>query len=157
MSKSDWYEAGEQIKNLVQDAIDHKDFSQLSNTITNVVNRTMDELQQSLKDSFEAMGKKEPGERQEPEKESFDHRAAAERIRRNMWEKQQAKKKRAGDEAGKVQTASGHCFRKCYGLDRVWHDLYVRPDSDYHRNGGLYYGDFRNGDGIRNPGAVFLP
>ena len=80
MSKSDWYEAGEQIKNLVQDAIDHKDFSQLSNTITNVVNRTMDELQQSLKDSFEAMGKKEPGERQEPEKESFDHRAAAERI-----------------------------------------------------------------------------
>ncbi len=130
MSKSDWYEAGEQIKNLVQDAIDHKDFSQLSNTITNVVNRTMDELQQSLKDSFEAMGKKEPGERQEPEKESFDHRAAAERIRRNMWEKQQAKKKEPetkpvkyrrppGIVSGNVMAWTGYGMTFMFGLTLI--------------------------------------
>ena len=30
MTKKDWYEAGDQIRNLVQDAIDKEDFSQLS-------------------------------------------------------------------------------------------------------------------------------
>ena len=34
MTKKDWYEAGDQIRNLVQDAIDKEDFSQLSSTIS---------------------------------------------------------------------------------------------------------------------------
>ena len=44
MTKKDWYEAGDQIRNLVQDAIDKEDFSQLSSTISNVVNDTMSGL-----------------------------------------------------------------------------------------------------------------
>ena len=42
MTKKDWYEAGDQIRNLVQDAIDKEDFSQLSSTISNVVNDTIE-------------------------------------------------------------------------------------------------------------------
>lgn len=85
MNRNDWYEAGEQILNLVQDAIDQKDFSQLSGTISNVVNRTVDELQQSLKDSFSS---REGGKTQ-----GFDQKAAAERIRENLREKRQNQKK----------------------------------------------------------------
>lgn len=52
MTKKDWYEAGDQIRNLVQEAIDNEDFSQLSSTISDVVNGTMDGLEQALKDSL---------------------------------------------------------------------------------------------------------
>lgn len=52
MAKNDWYEAGDQIKKLVQDAIDSKDFSQLSNTISNVVNQTVDGLQSAIKENI---------------------------------------------------------------------------------------------------------
>lgn len=52
MTKKDWYEAGDQIRNLVQDAIDREDFSQLSSTISNVVNDTMSGLEKALKDSL---------------------------------------------------------------------------------------------------------
>ena len=52
MTKKDWYEAGDQIRNLVQEAIDKEDFSQLSSTISNVVNDTMSGLEKALKDSL---------------------------------------------------------------------------------------------------------
>lgn len=56
MKKNDWYEAGDQIKKLVQDAIDRKDFSQLSNTISNVVNQTVDGLQSAIKENIGEAG-----------------------------------------------------------------------------------------------------
>ncbi|MCD8075455.1 MAG: 5-bromo-4-chloroindolyl phosphate hydrolysis family protein [Lachnospiraceae bacterium] len=49
MTKNDWYEAGDQIKRLVQDAVDTGDFSQLGNTIADVVNDTMDGLQDAIR------------------------------------------------------------------------------------------------------------
>lgn len=52
MAKNDWYEAGEEIKNLVQDAIENQDFAQLSTTISNVVNRAADGFQEALRDSL---------------------------------------------------------------------------------------------------------
>lgn len=52
MEKRDWYEAGEQIRQLVQDAVDSRDFSQLSSTITNVVNSTVDGIQSALKENL---------------------------------------------------------------------------------------------------------
>ncbi|MCD7818734.1 MAG: hypothetical protein LUH07_06755, partial [Lachnospiraceae bacterium] len=48
MTKNDWYKAGDQIKNLVQDAIDTGDFSQLGNTISDVISDAMDGLQGAL-------------------------------------------------------------------------------------------------------------
>ncbi|MCD8396430.1 MAG: 5-bromo-4-chloroindolyl phosphate hydrolysis family protein [Lachnospiraceae bacterium] len=48
MTKNDWYEAGDQIKKLVQDAVDTGDFSQLGNTIADVVNDTVDGLQDAI-------------------------------------------------------------------------------------------------------------
>lgn len=56
MTKKDWYEAGDQIRNLVQEAIDSKDYSQLSSTISNVVNQTMDGLGDVLKDTVDGLG-----------------------------------------------------------------------------------------------------
>ncbi len=49
MTINDWYDAGEQIKNLVQDAVDTGDFSQLGNTISGVVNDAMEGLQDALR------------------------------------------------------------------------------------------------------------
>ena len=73
MAKDDWYDAGEQIKKLVQDAVDGKDFSQLSSMITSVVNDAMDSVQAAMQDNI------------------YQHtnREAADRIRRNMQEKQE--------------------------------------------------------------------
>lgn len=62
MTKNDWYDVGDQIKKLVQDAVDSGDFSQIGSTITNAVN-----------DIYQ-----------------YTNREAADRIRRNMQQKQQA-------------------------------------------------------------------
>ncbi|MCD7761702.1 MAG: 5-bromo-4-chloroindolyl phosphate hydrolysis family protein [Lachnospiraceae bacterium] len=56
MTRNDWYETGEQIKNLVQDAVDTGDFSQLGNTISNVVNDAMDGLQDALRGNLGSTG-----------------------------------------------------------------------------------------------------
>lgn len=56
MTKKDWCEAGDQIRNLVQEAIDSKDYSQLSSTISNVVNQTMGGLEDVLKDTVDGLG-----------------------------------------------------------------------------------------------------
>ncbi|MCD7842561.1 MAG: hypothetical protein LUG56_08860, partial [Lachnospiraceae bacterium] len=56
MTRNDWYETGEQIKNLVQDAVDTGDFSQLGNTISNVVNDAMDGLQDALRGNLGSAG-----------------------------------------------------------------------------------------------------
>lgn len=69
MTKKDWYEAGDQIRNLVQDAIDKEDFSQLSSTISNVVNDTMSGLEKALKDSL-GNGTQQPGGAAGAEKDS---------------------------------------------------------------------------------------
>ena len=73
MAKDDWYNAGEQIKKLVQDAVDGKDFSQLSSMITSVVNDAVGSVQAAMQDNI------------------YQHtnREAADRIRRNMQEKQE--------------------------------------------------------------------
>lgn len=73
MAKDDWYDAGEQIKKLVQDAVDGKDFSQLSSMITSVVNDAVGSVQAAMQDNI------------------YQHtnREAADRIRRNMQEKQE--------------------------------------------------------------------
>ena len=52
MTKMDWSDAGDQIKNLVQDAVDSGDFSQLSSTITRVVNGAVDSVEDVLRESL---------------------------------------------------------------------------------------------------------
>lgn len=63
MSKNDWYEAGDQIKKLVQDAVDSGDFSQLGSTISNVVNDTVDGLQAALRENLGANTQRQRQER----------------------------------------------------------------------------------------------
>lgn len=111
MTKNDWYEAGDQIKKLVQDAVDSKDFSQLSGTITNVVNETVNGLQEALRENLSQNPKgaqraeqeksaqnrdRHPGSRKNGSyrKNPFEYtnREAAERIRRNMQQKRQREK-----------------------------------------------------------------
>ena len=52
MNKNDWYETGDQIKRMVQDAVDSKDFTELGDTISDVVNQTVDGLQAVLKEAM---------------------------------------------------------------------------------------------------------
>ena len=52
MAKNDWYEAGEAIRNLVQNAVENQDFTQLSSTIANVINQTVDGFQDALRESL---------------------------------------------------------------------------------------------------------
>ncbi len=52
MTRNDWYETGEQIKNLVQDAVDTGDFSQLGSTISDVVNDAMNGIGDALRDNL---------------------------------------------------------------------------------------------------------
>ncbi|MCD8014026.1 MAG: 5-bromo-4-chloroindolyl phosphate hydrolysis family protein [Lachnospiraceae bacterium] len=61
MTRNDWYEAGEQIKNLVQDAVDTGDFSQLGNTIYDVVNDAMYGIGDALSDNLNGRGSRRYG------------------------------------------------------------------------------------------------
>lgn len=90
MTKNDLYEAGEEILDLVQDAVEHQDFSQLSSTINTVVNQAADGMQEMLRESLRAYyGSRNrryvDGRWQEidPEKKE-DLRNAAEEIRSRM-------------------------------------------------------------------------
>ena len=79
MAKTEWQEAGDQIRNLVQDAVDSMDFSKLSDAITGVVNDAMNSVQAAMK---ETMSERDPYQ--------HTNREAAERIRRNIRQRQQA-------------------------------------------------------------------
>lgn len=61
MTKKDWYETGDQILGLVQDAIDRKDYSRLSSAINSVVNEAMDSVERELRNSFGAAGSRTSG------------------------------------------------------------------------------------------------
>ncbi|MCD7745431.1 MAG: 5-bromo-4-chloroindolyl phosphate hydrolysis family protein [Lachnospiraceae bacterium] len=61
MTRNDWYETGEQIKNLVQDAVDTGDFSQLGSTISDVVNDAMNGIQDALRDNLNGRGSRRYG------------------------------------------------------------------------------------------------
>lgn len=52
MDTNSWQNAGEQIKKLVQDAVEQQDFSRLGETISDVVNDTVNEFQASLKENL---------------------------------------------------------------------------------------------------------
>ena len=59
MTKKDWQEAGDQIRDLVQNAIDSGNYSELSNTITDVVNSAVDGVQDVLKNSLSDLGRQQ--------------------------------------------------------------------------------------------------
>ena len=61
MTKKDWQEAGDQIRDLVQNAIDSGNYSELSNTITDVVNSAVDGVQDVLKNSLSDLGRQQVG------------------------------------------------------------------------------------------------
>jgi hypothetical protein len=116
MTKNDWQEAGDQFKKLVQDAVDSNDFSMLGSTLSSVVNDTVNGLQSALQENLSKtqgaeysgnrraaeansngnqQGKDSSGDRRcDTDSASGDwyqrtNRAAADRIRQNMHEKQQ--------------------------------------------------------------------
>lgn len=48
MNKQDWYDCGEKIGDIVSDAISHNDFGALSESITDVLNESLDAMQKSM-------------------------------------------------------------------------------------------------------------
>lgn len=51
MANQDWYNLGEDIKNMVQSAIDSKDFRQLNESINRSINTAMDSVSQGLRNA----------------------------------------------------------------------------------------------------------
>ncbi len=90
MERNDWYEAGEQIVKLVQDAVDSKDFSQLGTTISDVVNDAVNGFQSALKKNINGTFRDgDPAADHETGHSTYEYtnRAAAEQIRRNIEER----------------------------------------------------------------------
>ena len=111
MTKKDWYEAGDQIRNLVQDAIDKEDFSQLSSTISNVVNDTMSGLEKALKDSL-GNGTRQPGGAAGAEKDSSGAQDARYSGRQTVQDQADGQTGTAGSNRGdRTQSESGDQYR----------------------------------------------
>ena len=111
MTKKDWYEAGDQIRNLVQDAIDKEDFSQLSSTISNVVNDTMSGLEKALKDSL-GNGTQQPGGAAGAEKDSSGAQDARYGGGQTVQDQADGQTGTAGsNRGGRTQSESGDQYR----------------------------------------------
>ena len=111
MTKKDWYEAGDQIRNLVQDAIDKEDFSQLSSTISNVVNDTMSGLEKALKDSL-GNGTRQPGGAPGAEKDSSGAQDARYSGGQTVQDQADGQTGTAGSKCGdRTQSESGDQYR----------------------------------------------
>ena len=129
MTKKDWQEAGDQIRDLVQNAIDSGNYSELSNTITDVVNSAVDGVQDVLKNSLSDLGRqqacggwsKRPEDLAGAERKSDRHaqshdtvrrrQEAAERIRKSMQGKENhpvPRTKTPGLIAGKAMKWTGY-------------------------------------------------
>ena len=129
MTKKDWQEAGDQIRDLVQNAIDSGNYSELSNTITDVVNSAVDGVQDVLKNSLSDLGRQQAcgGWSKRPEDlagaelksdryaQSHDtvrrRQEAAERIRKSMQGKEYhpvPRTKTPGLIAGKAMKWTGY-------------------------------------------------
>lgn len=64
MAKNGWYEAGDRIKNLVQDAVESGDYSQLGSAISCVVNETVDTVSDVMNEAARTFRNSEHGANQ---------------------------------------------------------------------------------------------
>ena len=129
MTKKDWQEAGDQIRDLVQNAIDSGNYSELSNTITDVVNSAVDGVQDVLKNSMSDLGRQQAcggwskrpedlaGAERKSDRYAQSHdtvrrrQEAAERIRKSMQGKEYhpvPRTKTPGLIAGKAMKWTGY-------------------------------------------------
>ena len=129
MTKKDWQEAGDQIRDLVQNAIDSGNYSELSNTITDVVNSAVDGVQDVLKNSLSDLGRQQAcggwskrpedlaGAERKSDRYAQSHdtvrrrQEAAERIRKSMQGKEYhpvPRTKTPGLLAGKAMKWTGY-------------------------------------------------
>ena len=129
MTKKDWQEAGDQIRDLVQNAIDSGNYSELSNTITDVVNSAVDGVHDVLKNSLSDLGRQQAcggwskrpedlaGAERKSDRYAQSHdtvrrrQEAAERIRKSMQGKEYhpvPRTKTPGLIAGKAMKWTGY-------------------------------------------------
>ena len=129
MTKKDWQEAGDQIRDLVRNAIDSGNYSELSNTITDVVNSAVDGVQDVLKNSLSDLGRQQAcggwskrpedlaGAERKSDRYAQSHdtvrrrQEAAERIRKSMQGKEYhpvPRTKTPGLIAGKAMKWTGY-------------------------------------------------
>lgn len=138
MNKNDWYETGDQIIKLVQDAVDSGDFTQLGNTINHVVNDTVEGLgtvlRENLKNAQQSARVNGQGEERYTRNHyEYTNREAADRIRSNMQKRHEAraaqmkspdqmhrpvkvKLKVPGELTGKIMKWTGYSFGGMFGL-----------------------------------------
>ena len=125
MNRNDWYETGDQIKKMVQDAVDSKDFTELGDAITDVVNQTVNGLQAVLQETLNARSNQNwdqdakqgaDGRYQDASHRGTDwyqktNREAAERIRRNMQNRQKNRKENTEASAKDPSVKKGQAYK----------------------------------------------
>ena len=140
MTKRDWQEAGDQIRDLVQNAIDSGNYSELSNTITDVVNSAVDGVQDVLKNSLSDLGRQQAcggwskrpedlaGAERKSDRYAQSHdtvrrrQEAAERIRKSMQGKEYhpvPRTKTPGLIAGKAMKWTGYSLGGMFAVTAV--------------------------------------
>lgn len=140
MTKKDWQEAGDQIRDLVQNAIDSGNYSELSNTITDVVNSAVDGVQDVLKNSLSDLGRQQAcggwskrpedlaGAERKSDRYAQSHdtvrrrQEAAERIRKSMQGKEYhpvPRIKTPGLIAGKAMKWTGYSLGGMFAVTAV--------------------------------------
>lgn len=140
MTKKDWQEAGDQIRDLVQNAIDSGNYSELSNTITDVVNSAVDGVQDVLKNSLSDLGRQQAcggwskrpedlaGAERKSDRYAQSHdtvrrrQEAAERIRKSMQGKEYhpvPRTKTPGLIAGKAMKWTGYSLGGMFAVTAV--------------------------------------
>ena len=154
MAKNDWYEAGEAIRNLVQNAVENQDFTQLSSTITNVINQTVDGFQDALWESLRGRpqsGREGSGERAGDQ--SWNDRSGKEKQAQNDREDYaEHSRDYRGDEAGRAQNyweRTAEQFRDD-GRNDTYDDQSGSAGGNYHyRMGGVRFSGQEAADRIR--------
>lgn len=140
MTKKDWQEAGDRIRDLVQNAIDSGNYSELSNTITDVVNSAVDGVQDVLKNSLSDLGRQQAcggwskrsedlaGAERKSDRYAQSHdtvrrrQEAAERIRKSMQGKEYhpvPRTKTLGLIAGKAMKWTGYSLGGMFAVTAV--------------------------------------
>lgn len=89
MENQDWSKLGDNIRNIVQDAIEAQDYNKLNQTVSDAINGAMDGVGKGFKSAGYAADEAMRGARRAADEAGRSARNAAERARQNAWQTRQ--------------------------------------------------------------------
>ncbi len=98
MGSQDWSRLGEEVKNIVESAVENRDFKELNQAIGNTVNQALDQVGRTIQDSFQTNNKsreetwKQTYQNQQQRYRGYNERAG-QQLNRNRSENKNANKR----------------------------------------------------------------